>query len=161
MEGLSDLKLILEPNDFMITIDLSDAYMTLPIEEESRDNLCFQFCVLPFGLNDALREFTKIWKSPVGTLRSLGFTIVVYLEDIILAASARELCIYHGQILIKTLENLGFVINLENNLVPSQVVVFLGFIVDSKKMSFSLPDSKIQSIILSAQTLLNQPKVSL
>ena len=28
-------------------------------------------------------------------------------------------------------------------------------------MSFSLPDSKIQSISLSAQTLLNQPKVSL
>ena len=37
MEGLSDLKVLLEPNDFMITIDLSDAYMTLPIEEDSRN----------------------------------------------------------------------------------------------------------------------------
>ena len=43
MEGLSDLKVLLEPNDFMITIDLSDAYMTLPIEEDSRNYLCFQF----------------------------------------------------------------------------------------------------------------------
>ena len=43
MEGLSDLKVLLEPNDFMITIPLSDAYMTLPIEEESRNYLCFQF----------------------------------------------------------------------------------------------------------------------
>ena len=168
MEGLSNLKVILEPNDFMITIDLSDAYMTLPIEEESRNYLCFQFqdqmlqfCVLPFGLNDAPRAFTKTLKPPVGTLRSLGFKILVYLNDIILAASTRELCIYQGQILIKTLENLGFVINLQkSNLVPSQVVLFLGFIVDSKKMSFSLPDSKIQLISLSAQTLLNQPKVS-
>ena len=169
MEGLSDLKVLLELNDFMITIDLSDAYMTLPIEEESRNYLCFQFqdqmfqfCVLPFSLNDAPRAFTKTLKPPVGTLRSLGFKLVVYLDDIILAASTRELCIYQGQILIKTSENLGFVINLEkSNLVPSQVVLFLGFIVDSKKMSFSLPDSKIQSIRLSAQTLLNQPKVSL
>ena len=169
MEGLPDLKVLLEPNDFMITIDLSDAYMTLPIEEESRNYLCFQFqdqmfqfCVLPFGLNDAPRAFTKTLKPPVGTLRSLGFKLVVYLDDIILAASTRDLCIYQGQILIKTLENLGFVINLEkSNLVPSQVVLFLGFVVDSKKMSFSLPDSKIQSIRLSAQTLLNQPKVSL
>ena len=39
MEGLSDLKGLLEPNDFMITIDLSDAYMTLLIEEESRNFL--------------------------------------------------------------------------------------------------------------------------
>ena len=154
MEGHSDLKVLLEPNDFMITIDLSDAYMTLPIEEESRNYLClqfqdqmFQFCVLPFGP----RAFTKTLKPPVGTLRSLSFKLVVYLDDIILAASTRELCIYQGQILIKTLENLGFVINLEkSNLVPSQVVLFLGFIVDSKKMSFSLPDSKIQSIRLSA-----------
>ena len=169
MEGLPDLKVLLEPNDFMITIDLSDAYMTLPIEEESRNYLCFQFqdqmfqfCVLLFGLNDAPRAFTKTLKPPVGSLRSLGFKLVVYLDDIILAASTRDLCIYQGQTLIKTLENLGFVINLEkSDLVPSQVVLFLGFVVDSKKMSFSLPDSKIQSIRLSAQTLLNQRKVSL
>ena len=120
MEGLPDLKVLLEPNDFMITIDLSDAYMTLPIEEESRNYLCFQFqdqmfqfCVLPFGLNDAPRAFTKTLKPPVGTLRILGFKLVVYLDDIILAASTRDLCIYQGQILIKTLENLGFVINLK------------------------------------------------
>ena len=162
MEGLSDLKVLLEPNDFMITIDLSDTYMTLPVlQEDSRNYLCSNFkikCVFPFGLNDAPRAFTKTLKPPVGTLRSLGFKLVVYLNDIILAAFTRELCIYQGQILIKTLEYLGFVINLEkSNLVPSQVVLFLGFIVDSKKMSFSLPDSKIQSISLSAQTLLNQP----
>ena len=108
------------------------------------------------------KSIYKNSETPVGSLRSLGFKLVVYLDDIILAASTRDLCIYQGQILIKTLENLGFVINLEkSNLVPSQVVLFLGFVVDSKKMSFSLPDSKIQSIRLSAQTLLNQRKVSL
>ena len=73
----------------------------------------FQFCVLPFGLNDAPRAFTKTLKPPVGTLRSLGCKLVVYLDDIILAASTRELYIYQGQILIKTLENLGFVITQE------------------------------------------------
>ena len=118
---------------------------------------------LSFNRTEQSETFSIIWKNIVlGTLRSLGFKLVVYLDDIILAASTRELCIYQGQILIKTLENLGFVINLEkSNLVPSEVVLFLGFIVDSKKMSFSLPDSKIRSIRLSAQTLLNQPKVSL
>ena len=41
MEDLSDLKVLLEPNDFMITIDLLDAYMTLLTEEDSRNYLCF------------------------------------------------------------------------------------------------------------------------
>ena len=109
-----------------------------------------------------LKSIYKNSETSRGTLRSLGFKIVVYLNNIILAASTRELCIYLGQILIKNSEYLGFVINLEkSNLVPSQMVLFLGFIVDSKKISFSLPDSKIQSINLSAQTLVNQPKVSL
>ena len=169
MKGLSDLKVILEPNDFTITVDLSDAYMTLPIDEESRNYLCFQFqdqmfqfCVLPFGLNDAPRAFTKTLKHPVRILRSLGFKTLVCVDDIIPAASTRKRFIYQGQILIKTLENLGFVINMEkSNLAPSQMVLSLGFIVGSKKMSFSLPDSKIQSISLSAQILLNQPKVLL
>ena len=95
MEGLSDLKVTLEPNDFMIRIDLPGVYMTLPIEEDARHYLCFQFqgqmlqfCVLPFGLNDAPRAFPKTFKPPVGTLRSLGFKTIVYLNDIILAASA-------------------------------------------------------------------------
>ena len=77
-------------------------------------------------------------------------------------------CIYKGTLCLpgsdsdKNFRKPGFVINLEkSNLVPSQVVLFQGFIVDSKKMSFSFPDSKIQSISLSAQTLLNQPKLSL
>ena len=72
MEGLSDLKVILEPNDFEITIDLSNAYMTLLIEEESRNYLCFQFqdkkfqfFILPFGLNDAPRAFTETLKPPL------------------------------------------------------------------------------------------------
>ena len=155
MEGPSDLKVILEPKDSMIMIDLSDAYMTLPIEDESRSYLCFQFqdqifqfYVLPFGLNDAPRAFTKTLKPPEGTLRSLGFKIVVYLDDIILAASTSEHCIYQGQILIKTLENLDFVINLEkSNMVPFQVILFLGFIVDSKKMFFHFQIQKFNQSV--------------
>ena len=68
----------------------------------------------------------KALAPPAGTSRSLGFKIVVYLCNIILAASTRELCTYQGQILINTLENLVSVINLEKpNLVPFQVVLFL------------------------------------
>ena len=49
MEGLPDLKVLLEPNDFMITIDLSDAYMTLPIEEESRNYRVSNFKIRCFN----------------------------------------------------------------------------------------------------------------
>ena len=115
MEVLSDLKVLLEPSDFMITINLSDTCMTLPIEEESRNYQCFQFqdqmfqfCVLPFGLNDAPRAFTKTLKPPVGTLRSLGFKLVVFLDDIILAASTRELLYLPGSDSYENFRKPGF-----------------------------------------------------
>ena len=131
MEGLSDLKVILEPNDFMITIDLSDAYMILPMEEESRDDLCYHFKIKFFNFLSS-KGITKTLETSSGTFEiSIGCMIVVYL---VLAASTRELCIYQGQILIKTLENLDFVINLEkSNLVPSQVILVLRFIVGFKE----------------------------
>ena len=162
MEGLSDLKVIVKPNDnhdrsvrCLYYSSYKGRVKKLSVFLISRSNVSILVSTM-------LQEHLQNSKPPVGTLRSLGFKIVVYLDDIILSASARGLCIYQGQVLIKTLENLSSVINLEkSNLVPSQVVLFPGFIVDSKKMSFSLPDSKMQSIILSAQTLLNQPKVSL
>ena len=87
----------LEPNDFIVTIELSDAYMTLPIEEESRSYLCFQFqdqmfqfCVLPFGLNDAPRAFTKTLKPLVGTFKISRF------QDSSVSRRHYSSCIYKG-----------------------------------------------------------------
>ena len=61
MEGVSMLKDLLKPNDFLTKIDLKDAYLTVPVWIHHRKFLRFlwrdtvwEFACLPFGLASAL-----------------------------------------------------------------------------------------------------------
>lgn len=66
---LAMLKDLLQPGDWMATIDLKDAYLSVTIREQHRKYLCFvwndqlyEFQCLPFGLCSAPRVFTKLLK---------------------------------------------------------------------------------------------------
>ena len=66
MEGIYMLKDLLKAGNWMVKIDLKDAYFMIPIAQEDRTFLCFQwqnkayqFNCLPFGLSSAPWVFTK------------------------------------------------------------------------------------------------------
>ena len=76
MEGLENLRYLLNPGDYFVKIDLSDAYLSIPVHEDSQPYLAFIFdqatCALkmmPFGLNMALARFTKVFKPVLSDLR--------------------------------------------------------------------------------------------
>ena len=58
MENLVTLKSLLNKGDYMINLDLTDAYLTVPMHPDSRKFLRFllgdktyEFTAMPFGLN--------------------------------------------------------------------------------------------------------------
>ena len=104
--------------DYMISIDLKDAYFSIPIFRCDRKYLRFiwkdqryEFTCLPFGYSLAPRVFTKILKPVVSHLRLNGLKIVIYLDDILLVANSVEECQTHRDLLRNLLESLGFVVN--------------------------------------------------
>ena len=83
-----------------MTIDISESYFTIPLDEEFKDYVAFQyqdqtylFLCMPFSLNDATRAFTKAMKHPASKVRALRFKVLVYLDDWGLAARTRLLCL--------------------------------------------------------------------
>ena len=91
MESISILKDILQERDFMVKLDLKDAYLAVPIHKDHQCNLqfhwenrFFQFVALPFGLSSAPWIFTKILKTVVGCLRRRGIRLMIYLDDILI-----------------------------------------------------------------------------
>ena len=154
MEGIHLLKNFLKPNFFLTKLDLSDAYYSIPIDKHSRRYLQFifegklyQFKVLVFGLNTAPRIFSKCMKPVVAFIRSKGILIIIYLDDILLAARTYHECLCQTNFAIDLLESLGFRINREkSHLIPSQHIPFLGFVVDSTTMTIGLPLEKNASI---------------
>lgn len=151
MEGMKDVKDLLRPGDWLTKVDLSDAYLHVPMHPESRQFLQFswqnkryQFRAMPFGLSIAPRIFTKVMRVVAQHLRSQGVRLVVYLDDILVLASSREESTRHTALLISTLESLGFLVNGAKSItVPTQEIDFLGFVIDSVAMILKVPREKL------------------
>ena len=64
------------------------------------------------------------------------------------SSPTREISLEETDFVICVLESLGFVFNREKSmLVPSQSAEFLGFVVDTVKMTVSLPERKIIRVL--------------
>ena len=75
MEGLHTARSLLRKGDYLMKLDLKDAYFAVPIHKESRKYLRFQFegttfefFCLPFGLSLALIVFTRLLRPIIAKL---------------------------------------------------------------------------------------------
>lgn len=154
MEGIHSVRNMIQQGDYMIKIDLTDAYFTVPISEDHQKYLqfrwkkqTFQFQCLPFGISVAPLVFTKIMKVPISFLRKIGLRLVIYLDGILIMNQSKVDCQLDGQKTINLLQALGFGINMGKSiLIPSQEMDFLGYTVSSLDMSLCLPKNKINQI---------------
>ncbi|CAG2197965.1 unnamed protein product [Mytilus edulis] len=168
MEGIHLLKDLLLKNDWMVKIDLTDAYLTLQIAKEHRKYLRFfwqgkimEFRSLPFGIAVAPRIFTKLMKVPMTLLRRLGVRLIVYLDDILIMNQSNQKILSDLSTVLSILRGLGFLINTNKSVMePSQTMEFLGYTVNSKLLTLSLPKEKVEKIKNSSKLMLEHKKVS-
>ena len=126
-------------NCFMASVDLKDAYYSIPVAKEHRKYLRFifegqlyQFTCLPNGLSSCPRKFTKVLKPPLSTLHKLGNISMAYLDDIYQQGKMNEGCLKNVIETMALFVELGFVIHpIKSNLIPSQELTILGFILNS------------------------------
>ena len=105
--------------------------------------------------------FTKLLKPVVSFLRLRGIRLIVYLDDILIMASSAEKATRDLQVVLWILAHLGFIINLKKCLTtPTQMIEFLGFILNSLRMVLSLPKEKVFKIRKECRRMLNQTEVS-
>ena len=169
MENLTCIKHLLNVNEYMVKLDLKDAYLTVGVHPESQKFLRFfwlgqtyQFLALPFGLNTAPRIFTKLLKPVVAYLRTRNIRLLIYLDDILIIGSSVQILREHTALVIELLQNLGFIINYEKSLLtPTLVLEFLGFLINSKTMKFYLPQTKVAKVLDLCKSLLKENPISL
>ena len=88
METPESIRTSLIPGEWVSSIDLSDAYLHIPIHPNSRKylrfgymSLVYQFTSLPFGLATAPQVFTMIVKEVKLMALSRGLRLHQYLDD--------------------------------------------------------------------------------
>ena len=149
VESINNVINLIKPKVYIASIDLKDAFFSVPIHNDHQKYLkflfgnLFQFTSMPNGYGPAMRIFTKISKVPFGHLRSQGHNSVVYVDDSYLQGDTYQSCLANILDTIKLMRELGFVIHPDKSvLTPSQTIVFLKFVISSKNMSLSLTDEK-------------------
>ena len=99
---------------------------------------------MAFGLAPVPRVFTKLMKVVVAILRKRGIWLVIYLDDLLFLNSSKDGVLADLKVAIELIESLGFLIKWSKSVtVPSQVMEYLGIIVDSLNLSFALPQDKV------------------
>ena len=88
MLTLAQVLSALDPGDWIVALDLQDAYFHIPVLQSHRRYLWFQvgqehfqFSVLPFGLTSTARVFTKLLAVVAAHLRRTGMPVFPYLDE--------------------------------------------------------------------------------
>ena len=139
METLQSVLLSVRPGDWMVSLDLKDAYLQVPMHPESRKFLRFvafgkvyQFKVLWFGLSTAPQVFTRVMVPVSAFLHHAGIRLRRYLANWLIQASSREQVLLALESVLQLCQALGIVVNWEkSHLIPSQRVEYLGVLFDS------------------------------
>ena len=139
MEGLHLFPDLTQRGDWIIILDLKDAYLQVPIHEAHhcflqfvREGKQYKFQCLPFGLSSAQRVFTKL------------------LKPVVVHANREQLEIM-APMIVNLFKALGLSkITFNINSVES----FWGFQINSSNLKFSLPPEKSRKIQQEASKLL-------
>ena len=109
----------IRPGDWMISLDLQDAYLQVPVHHDSRrflrfvvDGKPFQFRVLCFGLTTAPQVFTRIMAPVSAILHRHGVRMLRYLDDWLILASSKIVCLQSRDRLLSVCTELGIQVNL-------------------------------------------------
>ena len=135
METPESIRTSLIPGEWVSSIDLSDAYLHIPIHPNSRKYLrfcyksqVFQFTSLPFGLATAPQVFTMIVKEVKLMALSRGLRVHQYLDDWLIRSQSQEEAQVNTQAVADLTPSLGWIINQEKSeLKPTQVFSFMGY----------------------------------
>ena len=99
MTSLKSALELMREDAWMASVDLKDAYYSVPIQEQDRKYLRFmwrgalyQFNALPNGLACAPRFFTKLLTPVFSELRRKGNECFFYIDDSFVIADTQEHC---------------------------------------------------------------------
>ena len=149
--------------EWVVSIDLTDAYFHIPIHQKSQHLLRFcvagqvyQFKALPFGIATAPLEFTRVVKEVKIMLQNKGIRIHQYLDDWLLRAPSQQVCQKQAQELVSFVQSLGWVINFQKSeLKPTQKFDFLGYLFDLEKGTVSPTQKKWEKLTEAISQLQN------
>ena len=147
METLQSVLLSVRPGDWLVSLDLKDAYLQVPMHPNSRkvpqfhgggEGVPVQGTLLRLSHSSA--SFYQGMAPVSAILHRMGVRLRRYLDAWLLQASSREQVLFVLRTVLQLCRRLGIVVNWEKSqVIPTQQMVYLGVILDSLLSGLLLP----------------------
>ena len=166
MHSLNSAIDLMRKGSFMASVDYKLAYYHVPVHKSNRkyfrflfDSKKYQFTCLPMGLATGPRDFTKIMKMLFKILREKGHQNTFYIDDSFLIHNTFEGCLKNVVDTVNTSRDAGFTINPEKSVfTPKKELTYLGFVLNSDKMTVRLCARKRSKILSKIELILAKPR---
>ena len=163
MDTLKKVINLVKPNDWAISLDLSDAYLHILIFQKHRKYLrfciagqCWQWKCLCFGPSTAPRVFSKVISVIAAHLRAQNIRLASYLDDWLALNQPKRLLVQDREKCLNLLVALGFIINKEKSeLIPKQEIVYIGGAFHLKLGIVTPTPERLRKLDLAIQRLLS------
>ena len=168
MESVFTIISVLQPGDWLISVDLTDAYLHVPINESHQRYLRFlvgedhfQFRCLPFGISTAPRVFSKILLAVIAVIRLKGIKIFHYLDDILVVAHSSGELASQREMVLEILSKFGRIINRQKSqLIPSQQMEYLGLFFNTNRDLVLLPERKKAELVACVSSVMKSTSLT-
>ena len=118
-EGVDEVLKAIEPTDNLVSFDLSNRFLHIPVRRDYRQYFCFQWKGFFFFLQLSSVTFWVFNR------------IIAYADDFLLCADTQNICEQRDKVL-RILKSLGWFVNFERSkLEPSNKIQFIGYIIET------------------------------
>ena len=156
METVKSVRQAMRLNDWAVSIDLTDAYLHIPIHHQSGKYLRFvyedqvyHFTALPFGMSLSPLIFSKLMDVIAAFLRQRAISVFPYLDDWLIKNLIRNRLITQTRFCIQIIQSLGFLPNLKkSDLVPPQKFTFISMEFLTQQNLVRVPTDHVQNLFL-------------
>lgn len=144
------------PQMYMTSFDLRSMYHHVKLTECSKELFGFKlpkedgfqyyrFDVLMFGSKPATWITSKLLKPAINYFRSLGICTGIFVDDGAMLNSNPRVLEVETKFVITVMQILGWNISWEKStLIPTQLLTYQGFEIDTIKMEYRLPKPKVK-----------------
>lgn len=153
-EGWESILPHLREADWLYSVDLEDAYHHVPMHDNLASRCCFRhegrtfaFRALPFGLSWSPAVFTKLLRPVLRAMRSRGFFVTAYLDDLFGREATRHRAEESLALLLQLLGALGVKVSAKHG--PpgvTQKLDHLGLTINTVSFTVGLPVERVDRI---------------
>jgi ribonuclease HI len=156
MEGIQTIFELSQRGDWATTLDIKAAYSHVPVADDLKPYLCFQFNgqvyryrTMPFGLKSAPRVFSRLMRRVATWIRSeLKTKMAIYMDDLMIVAATKEEAKQKTEAVLRLLTSLGWTLSLDKcHPDPSQTVKFLGWNLDFQRQELKMTDNRRATLL--------------